>query len=489
MTDASQITIPEEAQLHASLLGSLANATGTLETSLAMHHRAVGLNPLNALHRIALAGALINAGGEDEEARQILEFCIARVDNLMPAWQMLGTLATHRGELDEAIRCFERARSINPEHGQATFDLAAAYLRAGQWDKGWPLYAQRHKILPNTGPLPDCPQWDGEKTGHLCVWGDQGHGDRFQFARFLPWARERASQITLLTNPETIPLLYGYKDLIGGDICAFYDPVKLRFDRHICIADLPMLYGCTPDNIPPDPGLLSPAKSNDRLAGAGLKIGIVWAGNKDHPNDRIRSCKFVDLLPLTHDPRNSVYSLQCGPNAADLQRARAQRIVSDMSGMIDGEWAHAAALIQNLDLVVTVDTAIAHVAGCLRVPTFLLLPRFSDWRWLWDRTDTPWYPSVRLFRQEKPGDWKGVVKNVCAAIRDLHHQRAVVRMTNVALAPHKPGTADEKEPDVAAILRKVLRPGDWFVDVGANVGMHTVPASDLVGPEGKVIAF
>lgn len=477
--------------MHSSLLGGLARTmgrSGALETRMALYRRAIALNPRDATHYVNLAAELI-AANEGDEAKTLLDAVIVKVDKCIPAWQMLGTLATHRGDLSEAIRCYHRSYEIAPDLGQAKFDLASAYLRAGRWAEGWQLYQYRHEILPSTGPMPDCPKWDGAKTGHLAVWGDQGHGDRIQFARFLPWARERSAKITLLTNPETVPLLYGYQSMLGGDITALYDPAQVKFDHHICLADLPMLYGCTPENIPPDPGLLSPAATTDKLGAPGLKIGIAWAGNRDHPNDNIRSMKFVDLLPLAADPRNSLFSLQCGPPAVEIAQARAQRIVSDMSGVIDGEWAHAAALVQNLDLVVTVDTALAHLAGALGVPTFLMVPRFNDWRWLWDRDDTPWYPSVRLFRQDKPCDWKGVVNNVLAAIRALHHQRAVIRMTNAALAPHKPGTADEKEPDVAAILRKVLRPGDCFVDVGANVGIHTVVASELVGPEGLVIAF
>jgi FkbM family methyltransferase len=376
--------------------------------------------------------------------------------------------------------------------------MAAAYLRAGDFANGLPWYEHRAEILPRTAPPPPGPTWKGEKTGHLCVWGDQGYGDRIQFARFLPWAKERCDKITFLTDPNTVTLLHGYKDHGVADVGCWYPP-ETKFDHVICLTSIPLVYGLTPDNIPPDPGWLIPSqKMGNLLQAPGFKIGVAWAGNKDHPNDYLRSLPFLELLALCADPRNDLFSLQCGPAAADIAKNQAQRIVADMSGHIAGEWAHTAALIEGLDLVVTVDTALAHIAGAMGKKTFLLLPRFSDWRWLWGVDFSPWYPSMTLFRQEKPGDWRGVMKRVVAAVTGLHRDRAMIRMLNQdirtagrvlkTMDPHAPGTADEKEPDVAAVLRKVLRPGDTFVDVGANVGMHTVLAAELVGEHGKVIA-
>ena len=500
--------VPEETQLLSGLLNNVALAVareGAKATGIAMLRRAVALNPLDVGRRVNLASLLIGTG-EDDEAEFLLTGALGQADTIVSGWQMMGTIKTHRGLLGEAIQCFERVLALAPDHGQAKFDLAAAYLRAGDFARGLPLYEHRAEILPRTAPPPPGPRWNGEKVGHLCVWGDQGYGDRVMFARFLPWAKERAKRITFLTDAYTVPLLYGYKAAGIADVGCFY-PAELVFDAQICLSSMPLVYGLTLETIPPDPGLLNPAKANGTLAAAGLKIGVAWAGNRDHPNDDIRSMPFDELLPLAADPRNDVFSLQCGKPASDIALARAQRIVADMSGMIEGEWSHTAALIQNLDLVVTVDTAVAHIAGALGVLTFLLLPMFGDWRWLHGRDDTPWYPSVRLFRQERPRDWRGVIKRVVNAIAQLHQERAFVRTLNAEIRAVQSVDSDKAiatgaivaagattkdgvyEPDVVDVMQRVLRSGDCFVDVGANVGTHTVRAGELVGPSGKVLAF
>lgn len=496
-----QLDVPDHAKAQAALLNNVGIAAArengdAQHAGIAMLRRAVALNPLDLGHRLNLANFLLELGA-DEEAEEIVTFVLKHDQRSAGAWQYMGVLATNRGRMDEAIGCFRRAYEIDPGNGQRKFDLAAALLRAGNFQEGLPLYEDRDKILPRTGAPPDAPTWTGEKTGHLAIWPDQGYGDLIMFARFLPWAKERADKITFLVNPLTLPLFQGYAAI--ADVAAVY-AADAKFDHQIRVSSIPLVYGLTPDNIPPDPGLITVAASEGRLGGPGLKIGIAWQGNPQFPGDRMRSIPFREFLPLAADPRNTVIGLQVGAAAADIARARAQRIVRDMSSDIEGEWSHAAALIKNLDLVVTSCTAIAHLAGALGVPTFVMLPLFADWRWLSGRDDTPWYPHTRLFRQTKVGDWKSVMTRVMTAVHQVHRQRAVVSMLGNAAPPtpfdpatmrdmNAPGTADEKEPDVAKALRKILRPGDAFVDVGANVGMHTVLAAELVGIAGLVVAI
>lgn len=491
----ANIEVPEAQKLLSGLFNNLslsAARDGGLVAGIALMRRAMLVNPFDPARRVNLASQLIGVG-EDDEAESLLAGVLSQTDKMPSAWQQMGVIKTHRGQLGDAIACFERGLALVPDGPQQKFDLAAACLRAGDFARGLPLFEHRAEILPRLAPPPPAPSWKGEKVKHIAVWGDQGHGDRIQFARFLPFVRDRAERISFLTDQFTVPLLSGYRDKgIVDEIGAFY-PVGTVFDAQICVTSIPLVYGLTVDNIPPDPGAIVPAGSVGTLAGAGLKIGIAWQGNKDHPNDNIRSMPFEELLVLAGDPRNDLFSLQCGPAAADLPRARAQRLVRDMAGDIEGEWTHTAAAIRCLDLVVTVDTAIAHLAGALGVRTFLLLPLFNDWRWLHGRDDSPWYPSMRLFRQTRSRDWREVMRRVAGAVQQIHRDRAIFaaikRTTAPAPDPHRIAPADEKEPDVAAVLRKVLRPGDCFVDVGANVGMHTVLAAELVGETGKVLAF
>lgn len=486
-----QIEIPEQDKLTSQLLNNIGIAIGAesggeaLPTAVAMIRRAMRLNPLDAGRMLNLASVLLRTG-EDDEAERLVTTVLKRDQNLWLAWQILGFIRTMSGDLDEATDCFRRAYDIDPASGQRAFDLASAYMRAGDFARGLPLYERRHEILPRTSPPPPCPEWKGEKVRHLCVWADQGHGDRIMFARFLLWARERADKVTLLTDPASVTLLFGYS-AICDLACGWNDDSE--FDAQVSLGSLPLLYGMTAQNIPPDPGLLSVASTAGTLGAPGLKIGIVWFGNPAFPGNDMRTVPFPELLPLAADPRNSVFSLQVGARSGDIARYRAQRLIHDMSGQIEGDWSHTAAVIKNLDLVVTSCTAVAHLAGALKVPNFVLLPRFGDWRWLHGRDDTPWYPRTRLFRQTKVGRWDDVVARVVKAIEMLHARQEIGMMLT---RNHAAQVAQEKavyEPDVAAVLRRVLRKGDTFVDVGANIGKHTVDAAKLVGEEGRVIAF
>lgn len=484
------IEIPEQDKLTSQLLNNIGIAIGAetgavaLPTAIAMVRRAYRLNPLDVGRMLNLASLLVRVG-EDEEAEHLLTICLKREQSLWLAWQIMGFIRTNADDMIGAVACFKRAYDIDPEHGQRKFDLAAAYLRAGDFARGLPLYEFRHEILPRTSPPPPAPAWDGKKTGHLAVWADQGHGDRIMFARFLPWAKERADKITLLTDPASVSVLFGYSSVC--EIACGWDAKKDAFDAQVALGSLPLLYGLTPNNIPPDPGLINAAETNGTLGAPGLKIGIAWYGNPAFPGNDMRTVPFQELLPIASDPRNTVFSLQVGGRSVDIARFRAQRLVHDMSGQIEGDWSHTAAVIKNLDLVVSSCTAVAHFAGAMGVPCFVMLPRFADWRWLHGRDDTPWYPHTRLFRQARTGQWTDVVKRVCSAVDQVHDRRALGAM--LARAHFVAAAAPPYEPDVTAVINKVLRPGDTFIDVGANAGIHTVRAAKIVGQTGMVIAF
>jgi FkbM family methyltransferase len=490
MTTASR----EQAELSALLYNNLGILIGpqVRASGIAMLRRAVMLNPLDPVLRLNLASHLASAGEDDEPFELLARVLAERPDDPI-AWDIMGCLATRRGELDSAIECYERAFALDGASGQREFNLAAAYLRRGAFGPGLEHYEARLKL---SGTLhiqaPGVPAWDGAARGHVCVIAEQGVGDKIMFARFLPWVRERAGQVTFLTDPGTLTLFAGYAS-VGTVAMA---GARVDCDYQIPLASLPRLYGLAADNVPADPGLLNVAETSDALRAPGaLKIGIVWAGNEAHPNDDIRSIAFSDFLPLTADPRNAVFSLQCGPRSADIATARAQRLVTDLSGNIEGEWTHTAAAIRQMDLIVCADTAVGHLAAALDKPVFMLIARFSDWRWLWGRDDTPWYPAMRLFRQQRVLQWRPVVARVMQAIADIHRDRALEALRPLPAPVPAIGTAGALtvdgvyEPDIVHLMERVLRPGDCFVDVGANVGVHTLRAAELVGRDGCVLAF
>jgi FkbM family methyltransferase len=479
------IQLPDELQARATILNNVAlriAADNRRATGITMMRRAIATNPFDHKYRTNLAMYLATSG-EVTEARKLIDIVLRETPNSSNAWNVLAFCTTLDGDLEGAIACNMRALEHAPDSGKFKFDLGASYLRAGDFERGWPLYEFRTEV-DNLPPPPPLPRWDGKsRCRHLFVYGEQGIGDKIQFGRFLPWARQHCDKLTFAVDPDSLPLFYGYRR-----VCELTTALQVGdCDAQISLASLPFLYGVNAENIPPDPGLIELPPTQGALLAKGLKIGIVWAGNARQVNDDTRSMSFTDMLVLANDPRSDLFSLQVGPRAAEIAENRAQLIVNDMSGIIEGNWSATPSLIASMDLVVTVCTSVAHLAGALGIPTILVLSRFSCWRWMWDRTDTPWYPSIKIVRQEKLHDWKTPMRQVAAMVSGLHAQRAIAR-ERIVVEP-KPQVPTVYEPDVTAAMQRILRPGDCFVDVGANVGRHTCEAARLVGEEGRVIAI
>jgi hypothetical protein len=256
---------------------------------------------------------------------------------------------------------------------------------------------------------------------------DQGYGDAIQFVRYVPLVARIAAQGGGRVVLETHLLLYRlFNRCLGSSIQVLVrgeDPPP--HDLHCPLMSLPRAFGTELETIPagvpylaPDPGDVD--RWRGRLAGedgdgAGLRVGLVWAGNPQHRNDRNRSIPVAALAPLLSVPGVRFVSLQTGDAAADLNRLPGVAIPKAMERVRD--FADTAAILANLDLLVTVDTAIAHLAGAMGVPCWLMLPHVPDWRWMLDRADSPWYPSLRLFRQPRPGDWTTTLGTAAAVLK------------------------------------------------------------------------
>ncbi len=258
-------------------------------------------------------------------------------------------------------------------------------------------------------------------TGRLLLVADQGFGDAIQFSRYLPWAAARCANLTLACSPDLAPLLHA----------AFPDiPIVVRwedaptFDAWQALSGLPRLHGTRLATIPSAPAYLraDPARTAEwgaRLAGLlppGLRrIGIAWAGRPTHNNDTNRSATLATLRPLTKIPGVALVALQKGPPAAQIGDYFSPAPLLNLGPELS-DFADTAALLANLDAVVAVDTSVVHLAAALGRPTFVLLPFAPDWRWLLGRADSPWYPSVTLFRQTAPQDWSVPVAAAAAAL-------------------------------------------------------------------------
>ena len=405
-----------------SALMNLAPALGRLgeiEEATALLARARQLAPDN-LHVVAAQGLLAIDGGDLAGAIAILDrLSGARLDPILA--HQLGTLARQTGRFEDAIAFFKQVLAAEPDSIDAKLTISLMRLTLGQFAEGWRdyrsrWYITRHADLARRYPA---PVWSGQNFAGrtLLVYPEQGTGDVIQFARYLPLAAARGGRV-VFECPQALRRLF---QPFHEDITIVAQGSALpAFDLAIPLLDLPILFNTNLDSVPPLlPNLAADAAPiaawASRLEGLpGLRIGLAWRGNPGFANDRNRSMKLAALRPLIEGSVASFVSLQKGPAAAEIAENGWQDRILDLGSALD-DFADTAAVIAGLDLVVSVDTAVAHLAGSLRRPVWILIPFVPDWRWLLARSDSPWYPSARLFRQTSPGDWSQPVADMAAA--------------------------------------------------------------------------
>ncbi len=340
----------------------------------------------------------------------------------------LGTQLQLTGELATAEACFRRALELEPASAQAHYNLALLCLLTGRLDEGWAEYEWRWEIRGQGLSARrnfQQPLWNGESVGERVVLlhAEQGFGDTLQFCRYVPLAAERVRVILEVPRP-LVKLLSGMPGI--EQIIALGDPLP-NFDYHCPLLSLPRAFRTTLDTIPAATPYLAadPAREaywRSRLSNLeGLRVGLVWAGNPRRHSvalamaDRRRSISLRHLEPLGTIPGVSFVSLQKGDASAEVEPLRASMIVHDWTDELD-DFAETAALISGLDLVISVDTAVLHLAAALGKPVWLLNRFDTCWRWLLGRDDSPWYPSLRQFRQTEMGDWGTIIGDVKEAL-------------------------------------------------------------------------
>jgi hypothetical protein len=318
---------------------------------------------------------------------------------------------------------FRQALAGGGEAASLRFDLALAHLLSGDLATGFALYEARFgdpRLRTPPRPLP-YPRWSGTEPlagQRILLHAEQGLGDTLQFARYVPLVAARGATV-VLEAPAPLAGLLGQLDGVTA-VVARGGPLP-DVDWHCPLGSLPLAFGTTLASIPAgvpylraEPGDVAGwrAAPGDRRP----RVGLVWAGNPRHRNDRRRSLPLAALAPLARGPWQLV-GLQKDIGLDDAQRLAGWQAID--AGPRLRDFAATAAALTALDLVVTVDTAVAHLAGALGRPAWVLLPYAPDWRWLLGRADSPWYPTLRLFRQPRPGDWASVVRLVTAALAEL----------------------------------------------------------------------
>jgi tetratricopeptide (TPR) repeat protein len=406
--------MPEFAEGHYNL-GNALQDQGNLEEAAACYRRALELKPDHA-HAYYNLGNVLRGQGKPREAVACYDQAIRLQPDYAEAHHNLGVVLKDQGNLDHAAACCDRALELRPDLAEAHYSRSLLRLLRGDFAQGWPEYEWRWRMKERRPRTWKQTPWDGRplpgKT--IILHAEQGLGDTIQFIRYAALARQRRARVIVECQRPLLPLLAGCPaiDLLIGQGEELPD-----CDVHVPLMSMPGICGTTLDNVPAEipyisasPGLV--AKWRDRLAALdGYKVGICWQGNPRHRDDRLRSLPLRSFAVLAQVPGVRLISLQKGAGSEQVAGVRSDLAVVDWTDKLDGEagpFMDTAAIMKNLDLVVTSDTAIAHLAGAMGVPVWVALPFVPDWRWLLDRRDSPWYPTMRLFRQSSLGDWAGV---------------------------------------------------------------------------------
>lgn len=404
---------PAAAQPWAHLGGAL-RAAERLEEAERVLRRALALDPASADGADAL-GAVLHGLARYPQARDWLVRALSLRPDHAETRLNLGTVLRDQRRFAEAEACFDTVLARHPGHAGAHLARAVGRLVQGDLRAGWNGFEHRWRRF-------QAPPWQGEPLNGatILLHMEQGFGDAIQFVRYAPLVARAGGRVIVETHQSLFRLLNGLDPAVQTLVRG---PEPPPHDLHCPLMSLPRAFGTDLESIPAATPYLRPAphevaRWGERLAkGArdgsqeGLRVGLVWAGNPRHRNDRNRSLPARALLPLLAVPGVRLISLQTGDAAQFLEGG----LESPMAGVRD--FADTAAILANLDLVIAVDTAVVHLAGAMGVPAWLLLPYAPDWRWLLDRTDSPWYPSLRLFRQPRPGDWGTVLGTVAAALK------------------------------------------------------------------------
>jgi tetratricopeptide (TPR) repeat protein len=400
-------------------IGVALRSLGRVDAGVACLRRGIALKPDDA-GALSNLGNALRAAGRLDEARKSHLAAIANDPSVGSFVYNLGLVLRDLGDFDGAIDRFDAAEAMGYEPAELKWDRALALLLRGDLRRGFAEYEWRWQI-PDAKPRDFAgPAWTGEDLAGktLLVYAEQGFGDTIQFVRYLPLLAGRAGRVVFECQEPLARLFRDSPVCDGVTVVAREAEALPDYDAHVALLSLAHLTDA--ESIPAQMPYLTPSSDRPRIArrGEGLHVGIVWAGKPSHRNDRNRSLSLADLVPLLEVPGAHFHSLQLGDPADTIAPLGFSALIADLRPGIR-DFADSAALIASLDLIVSADTAPAHLAGALGHPVWTLLPYAPDWRWRAGREDTPWYPSMRLFRQSRPRHWGDVVERLRDALEAL----------------------------------------------------------------------
>jgi FkbM family methyltransferase len=486
---------------------------------------------------LGIALSLQDRSDDASEAFVRAEEVEVRTGRMAEAFVPHGVHLLGIGKLGDVLELYARYLPSHP-HPAAQTHHSWALLTAGRLHEGWIQYEFRwcQDPLLSVRPRFGKPQWNGQdlKGKTLVLWAEQGIGDTVQFARFAPLLKARGAFVVLHV-PATLKEIGAH--FLGVDR-VILSPKELEagFDYHVALMSLPRVLEVDQSSIPTNIPYLTadPRRTlhwREQLAAkSGLKVGLVWAGNPKHERDRFRSIPLSMLEPLLDIDGAQFFSLQ-KENPVDLaSQAEVSAKLVDLAPQLD-DLCDTAAVIEALDLVICVDTAVAHIAGALGRPVWVMLPAAGDFRWLTGREDSPWYPTVRLFTQRQLGEWDEVIARVAQALRNASHaygagqfpaavlprsvdkvdprsandseERPALSLSRVTesrfgIVQYLPGEStlagslerygEWLQPQIDLISR-LLRPGANVIEAGSGIGAHTLPLAQILGSTGHLFAY
>jgi len=412
---------PEYGEAHSNL-GLAFRRQGRLEEAVGAFRRALEIKPDYAeVHNIL--GVALLEHGLLADAEAALRRALEIQPDYAEAHSNLGLALREQGRLEEAAAEFRRALEIEPDYSDAKGKLSILLLLQGDFERGLRMYEARREVLQTRRNFSE-PMWNGQIVNgrRILIHTEQGFGDLIQFIRYAAIIAERGAEV-VIECPR--PLVELFRSANGVREVVVAGAPLPQFDLHVPMVSQPMVFETTLDSIPGAvPYLFADSARREAWAKrlyvnhARLRVGLAWAGNPLNPQSRMRNIPLKMLLPLLGVRGADFFSLQVGPGMEEIRMLPDPSLIIDHTKFIK-DFADTAALMDELDLIISVDTAVAHLAGALARPVWTLLPFVPDWRWQLKREDSPWYPTMRLFRQPKSDDWTRVIQRVAEALTAL----------------------------------------------------------------------
>ncbi|MFH1019051.1 MAG: tetratricopeptide repeat-containing glycosyltransferase family protein [Pseudomonadota bacterium] len=415
---------PDYAEAHHNL-GFVLQEKGAIDEAIAEYHITLSLKPDFADAHMDFGRAL-QLSGEIDKAILQYQKTIELVPNHVKAHYNWASALHELGRDEEAIAKYGEAIRCDPGSIESHVNRALVLLVNGRYQEGWPEYEwrlQRPDWRAANSYYPELPRWQGEVAAdkRILVQAEQGFGDTIQFARYLPQVKERCGRLIVEAQPELHPLLATIPAI--DELITRQPENAQKADAAVHIMSLPGIFGTTVDTVPAacpyfSVPLINMERWRDKISGAGFKIGVAWSGNPAYPGNKDRSFGVDHFAGLAALPSVRLFSLQKGVAAEQLQKLPSGMEIIDLGPDLH-DFADTAAAIMHLDLIVSVDTALVHLAGALGRPIWTL--RYFCPYWVWGLTgpSTPWYPSMRVFRQQRPGGWDMVFREVCVELEKI----------------------------------------------------------------------